>query len=211
MIMYEKNTVNKNKDERIHTSERSGELVNSMIRFVAAATALSVAVTLPGMAKELDNLLKALDTRLDERERQQKIRRTIYYMKSRGLLAGEYEHGLHLTDKAKRRLEQVELDDVTIQPATVWDGKWHITIYDIPEEYRQARASLTARLRQIGCFQLQKSAWITPFECREIIEAICTRYGIDRYVTYFQVIELANDQALLKRFAKKYPGINFSR
>ncbi len=99
-------------------------------------------------------------------------------MKNRGYLAGDYEHGLQITDKARRRLSRVRLSDIIIQPQKVWDKTWRIVIYDIPEEHASARRNLTRQLRCMGCFQLQRSTWITPFPCRSEVEAIRAQYHI---------------------------------
>lgn len=189
----------------------TSKVIDEIVRFGATAGAITAAFVAPNILRSLKQELNVLYKHLDARERERELRRVIYYMKSQGLLVGRYEHGLQLTAKAKRRLAKIELARLTLHEPAEWDGLWRIVIYDIPEKHRQARRNLTSELRRLGCFQLQKSAWITPFACRDSIAAICAWYNIDTFVTYFEAINLDNERVLLDRFRKKYPHTGFVR
>ena len=77
--------------------------------------------------------------------------------KSRGYLAGEYEHGLELTAKAVRRLAKIQLNEAAIYPTPVWDHNWRIIVYDIPQDRKAARQFIAAYLRRIGVFSYRKA------------------------------------------------------
>lgn len=195
--------------ETIHRKDVTAKMVDEIIRFGSFSAFVSAGLLLPNLVQALEKPLRHLFHTLDERERAREIRRVVYYMKSRGYLAGDYEHGLQITDKARKRLERVRLCDVVITPQEIWDKTWRIVIYDIPEEHAVARQNLTRQLRIMGCFQLQKSTWITPFPCRNEVNAICSQYNIDTYVTFFEAHWLDNDSGLIKRFQTKYPDTQF--
>lgn len=187
----------------------TSKVVDEVIRFGALGGMIGSVIIAPGMARALDKPLQKLWRNLDARERERRLRKVIYKMKENGYLAGQYEHGLRITQKAKDRLAKVELDKLAAKPQARWDKKWRIIIYDIPEEHKQARNALAARLRMYGCSQLQKSTWITPFPCRNDIEAITSQYGINQFISYFEAINLENAAPLLRRFRKKYPNTSF--
>lgn len=191
------------------TELRQAALIDGILRVAAYASALSVIVVAPNILRAIDKPLARLDKTLDERGRKRRIMKTVYYMKSRGYLAGDYEHGLRLTAKARRRLRKMDVDNLVIIPLPVWDGLWRVIIYDIPETHRTARIMLGAALRRAGCFQLQKSTWITPFDCRDIVGSISSYHDVERYVTYFEATHLDNARPLVRRFAKKYPATVF--
>jgi DNA-binding transcriptional regulator PaaX len=195
--------------EDVRRHDVTTKIVDEIIRFGSFGVFVSAGLLLPNLVQALDKPLHKLFAKMDERERAREIRRAVYYMKSRGYLAGDYEHGLQLTDKARRRLDRIRLSDVTIKPQDNWDKSWRIVIYDIPEKHAFARQNLTRQLRVIGCFQLQRSTWITPFPCREEISALCSQYHIDKYVTFFESHWLDNASGLLKRFQIKYPHTKF--
>lgn len=164
----------------------------------------------PNLPIALEKPLRRLLKHLDKRECQREYQRIVYNLKAQGYLAGDYEHGLQLTDKARARLAQREADIHPIHSQKSWDHQWRIIIYDIPEKSKSARNALAHILRTIGCFQLQKSAWITPFPCRKDIETIAAKYEVDQHITYFETTSLDNAKPLMRRFQKKYPQTRFS-
>ncbi len=185
-------------------------MVDGIIRFSAYAAAVSAIVMAPNIVRALDKPLAQLDKSMDARRRHREVMKAVYYMKAHGYLAGDYEHGLQLTPKAKRRLQRMQTETITIDTPASWDGVWRIIIYDIPESKKLARQNLTRLLRRAGCFQLQKSAWITPFACRESVVTVAATYEIDQFITYFEAHYLDNAAPLVRRFAKKYPHVKFT-
>lgn len=190
-------------------SLRRSDLVDGILSAATTIGVLSAGLIAPNIVQALDTPLKKLDKSFSKRRRKREIMKTVYYMKSRGYLAGDYEHGLQLTDKARQRLKKVQQQSAIIVSPEQWDSVWRIVIYDIPETHRSGRIMLAAALRRIGCFQLQKSTWISPFDCRDIVAAISAEYGIDQYVTYLEARYLDNPKPLIRRFAKKYPATKF--
>ncbi len=187
----------------------TSKIIDEIIRYGTLGGLIGASLFAPGMSQALDKPLRRLTRHLDENERRRELRRIVYGMKARGYLVGEYEHGLQLTEKAKARLATADIDRLEVQPQQIWDKKWRIIMYDIPEEHKYARDALTTRLRRYGCFQLQKSTWITPFPCRKDIETITAHYGINAFVSYFEAINLDNQAPLLRRFKTKYPSTKF--
>lgn len=185
-------------------------VVDHVLRFGAYGAVLTSGILLPNLVKSLDGPLRKLDKQLDEKARRREILKTVYYMKSRGYLAGEYEHGLQLTGAGKRRLKRVELSELKIVAPPQWDSIWRIVFYDIPESHRSGRQALAAAMHTVGCFQLQKSVWVTPFPCRDVIETLAASYDIDQYITCIEATYLDNAAPLKARFAKKYPQTSFS-
>ena len=188
----------------------TSKIIDEILLFGVTGTALAGGLLAPNLLIALDKPLRKFWKHLDQREKERELQRVIYGMKAHGYLAGEYEHGLQLTQKAKDRLLQIEFDSLAVEPQSVWDKQWRIVIYDIPEARKAARNALTEKLRIYGCFQLQKSTWITPFPCRKDIAAIAANYDVDSYVTYFEATNLDNAAPLIKRFQKKYPHTKFS-
>ncbi|MFZ1249043.1 MAG: hypothetical protein WAQ24_01840 [Candidatus Saccharimonadales bacterium] len=189
--------------------ETTAKVVDEIIVLMATSVAIASAMVLPNILLGLDKPLKLLYRKMDKRAREREARRIVYNMKAQGYLVGSYDHGLHLTDKARRRLEKATLDKLQIEPTPRWDHTWRITLYDIPEKHKTARNALHDRLRMVGCFQLQRSVWITPFPCRDIVETITSQYGVDEFVTYFEAAHLDNETAMIRLFAKKYPHTKF--
>lgn len=187
----------------------TSQLVDDVVCFMATSGLVTATVLAPNVVIALRTPLRKLYSTLDRRQREREAWRVVYYMKSQGYLAGDYEHGLQLTEKALRRLRQIQLDDLVIVPLRRWDGFWRVVSYDIPEDKKSARNAFGNRLRQMGCFQLQRSVWISPFSCREQVAVAAAHYGTDEHVTYFEARNLDNEAVLRRRFSKKYPTTKF--
>lgn len=191
--------------KRVETSH----IIDEVIRYSATGAVISAGIVAPGLllvlAKPLTALLDTLDTRAHERE----VKRLIYYLKDRNYLYGSYDHGLQLSETGRRRLQRIELDDLVIDPPCVWDKRWRIVLYDIPESHRRNRANMRAYLKRLGMFQLQKSVWIHPFPCREAVESIAAHWRVDQFITYFDATNLANEKALLAHMKDHYPSTRF--
>jgi len=186
---------------------RTTRLVDEVIRYAALSGMLTAVILAPNAVKALDKPLRALDKKLDTRQREREAQRIVRYMKQKGYLSGDYEHGLQLTTKAKKRLKQIELQEIQIHMPEKWDKIWRIVVYDIPEIKRYARHQLSTGLRRLGCHQLQRSTWVTPFPCRDEISAVAAHFAVDTFISYFEVIKLDNEEVLVKRFKEKYPAV----
>jgi DNA-binding transcriptional regulator PaaX len=188
----------------------TSKIIDEILLFSVTGAAMAGSLLIPNLLIGLDKPLMKFWKHMDKRQKEHELQQIIYGMKSRGYLVGEYEHGLQLTEKARHRLQKIGFEALQATPHKRWDKLWRIVIYDIPEEHKAARNALTQKLRNYGCFQLQKSTWITPFPCREDIATITAHFGVDTYVTYFEAIHLDNAAPLIRRFRKKYPDTRFS-
>ena len=194
-------------------NETMSLFIDDVIRFGALTATTGAVLLAPNIMAALDKPLRKLAKRLDARDdelwRARELKRVISYMKSQGYLAGDYEHGLAVTTKAKKRLEKRETEHRMAKPQQVWDKVWRIVIYDIPNEHAAARHEIRRKLRGYGCFHLQRSVLITPFPCFDDIAAMALTCHVTPYISYFETSKLANDAVLIKRFAQKYPETRF--
>lgn len=189
--------------------DRTASIVDRVLEFGLSAGLIASSFVLPNILIAFDKPMRTLYKTMDRRERERELRRIVYYMKEKGYLVGEYEHGLQLTDKAKHRLAQSTIRNLKIKALKTWDKKWRIIIYDIPVEKNDARQALQEKLRRYGCFELQRSVLITPFPCLQDIRQMAAYFDVADEVTYFEAIEIANPEPLIRRFAHKYPETKF--
>lgn len=185
------------------------KVIDEILRFAVGIASTGSALFVPNILIGLQKPLDVFYSHLDEREKAREIRRIVYYMKDRGYLAGEYEFGLQITDKAKDILKKREIELLTITPQKVWDKKWRIICYDIPVSHSAARRALQEKLRSYGYFHLQGSVLITPFPCLDDIKTITAAYDVADYVTYFEAINLMNEKVMIRRFQKRFPQTKF--
>ncbi|MEK9196257.1 MAG: hypothetical protein AAB914_02705 [Patescibacteria group bacterium] len=190
-------------------NQKTSQILDHVLKFVITTSALGSAVLAPNIVVAIDKPLQKYYKNFDKRQREREAKRIIYYMKSQGYLVGEYEHGITITHKGKLRQATNNFGNLKIGTVHKWDKKWRIVMYDIPEKQGSGRRALTGKLRSLGFFQLQKSAWIHPLPCPEIVEEICSAYGVNKYVSYIEASHIDNDIVLIKRFQKLLPKTKF--
>ena len=178
----------------------SSAIIDNILRLVAAGSFVAAGLLLPGLVVALDKPLQKYLNRLDKRSRERELRRIVGYMKTQRLVGGSYQHGLQITDKGRERLKQSDFESPKIRKPAKWDKNWRLVFFDIPESQKTGRDHLTAKLRRLGFYQMQRSVWIHPFPCREIIESVCDMYSVDQYVTYVETGYIDNQKELIKKF-----------
>jgi DNA-binding transcriptional regulator PaaX len=184
-------------------SDTRQAVMDGVLRFVAGGGFLTTVLLAPNAAQMFDKPLTKLLARLDERSRDRELRRAVHYMKQRGLITYEtrdYQNGIRLTPKGKKKLEERNIDALAIARPDAWDEKWRLVFFDIPEDLKTRRNALSRRLRWLGFQQLQKSIWIHPFPCRSELEALTEYIGIRKFVTYVEISQIDGDPQLRRRF-----------
>jgi len=105
-----------------------------------------------------------------------------------------------LSDKGKVKALTYYFNQIKIKK-DLWDKKWRIVFFDVPEKYRWGRNAIRNKLREIGFYELQKSVFAFPFHCEDEIDFIIEYYGMRKYVRY-AVIDYIDDDAHLKDIFK---------
>ncbi|OGZ22287.1 MAG: hypothetical protein A2W55_01210 [Candidatus Nealsonbacteria bacterium RIFCSPHIGHO2_02_38_10] len=104
-----------------------------------------------------------------------------------------------LTEKGKNRALTYDFDNIKIDKQN-WDGKWRLVIFDVPEYKRSGRDDLREKLKELGFYELQKSVWICPYNCKNQIDFIIELFGLREYVRFAVVDSIDNELYLKKIF-----------
>lgn len=109
---------------------------------------------------------------------------------------------IELTHKGKIIIRQYKLDELKLNPPKKWDRKWRVIIYDIPHRFKKARDGFREKLKQLGLYQLQKSVWVSPYDCLAEIEFLAGVFNLDlnEHVFYFSTLEIPHESKLKKWF-----------
>ena len=115
------------------------------------------------------------------------LSQAIARLREQGLveLISDKDMVLRLTDEGKTKALLVSLQ----QQEDIWDGRWRIVIFDIPEKRRIARDLLRYRLKQWGFAPWQQSVWVTKKNCTKPLREYIKKIGIMDWV---MVIESDN-------------------
>jgi len=178
----------------------SSALIDNLLRLIALAGITSAILLAPNAVQMLDKPLQKLFKKLDENEQKREIAKVLMYMKYKKLITDNYEHGLNLTPKARKRLKQLSFDEISIPKPRKWDKKWRIVFFDIPEDIKSQRDGFAAKMRILGFKVLQRSVFVHPFPCNEEVARIAMHYHVRRYISYIETDHIDNESILLRRF-----------
>ncbi len=132
----------------------------------------------------------------------ERIRKTMNSLVQRGLISHTVRHGgtaVLLTKEGRRYLTRLSLDDFQL-PKGVWDQKWRLILFDIPEDRKKARTAFRQHLKSLGCFHLQKSVFAYPYHCRDEIHFLTSFWDVQRYVQYIEASTLGTAEKRALRF-----------
>jgi hypothetical protein len=175
---------------RSHSSEgyRKGELAKEILLMIAAGVAIPAALLMPNTPIALKPLLRALTERW-ELGKTKNFVRSITCLKRRRLVSVGEKDGqqiLTLSENGNKRVLQFDLDKIVIRRPRKWDGYWRLILFDIPERQKLGREALRSKLKQLGFYQLQKSCFIHPFDCKSEIVFISEIFEVAPYVNFIK-------------------------
>ena len=78
-----------------------------------------------------------------------------------------------------------------------WDGKWRMVAFDIPNSCQKGRKALHYRMKMGGFYELQKSIFLYPYDCKKEIDAFVKLFKLEKYVC-FGLLDHVNVQEKIK-------------
>ena len=76
-------------------------------------------------------------------------------------------------------------------------------IFDIREERKILREKVRNTLRCIGFEKLQKSVWVYPYDCEDLITLLKADFKVGKDILYIIADKIENDRWLKKKFGLK--------
>jgi len=134
---------------------------------------------------------------------EQRVYETISRMRRKRLIEFREMRGKRyprLTKLGQEHMQRLQIGAVQIVKPRVWDGKWRIVIFDIRENQSSIRTKVRRLLQQLGFLQLQKSVWVHPYDCEELITLIKADLQIGRNILYIIADVIEYDKPLREHF-----------
>ncbi len=116
--------------------------------------------------------------------------------------SGDNKIKIELTHKGKLLVREYNLDNLKLNKPKIWDKKWRIIMYDIPDYHKKARDAFRFKIKQLGLYPLQKSVWVSPYDCLPEIEFLCAIFDIDINSHVYQITtnEISKEREIKKWF-----------
>jgi len=175
------------------------EIAKDIFYTLMTAGAISIAATSPYFIR---NLMKGL--KLSKKYKKKKMQDTLYILRRKGYIDIVKENKqiyIALTKEGKRKAGWLQINDLKIRRPKKWDRKWRIVIFDISHMRRFYRDAFRGKLKELGFYPLQKSVWVTPFNCQDEVNLLKSFFALkEREVRLITAQKIGEDKKLRKIF-----------
>lgn len=163
-----------------------------ILKTVFATTILSVALMAPNALQ----LFRFLDSR-KKTDAAFRLRAKANEMIRKGFIV-QTKSGLSLTEKGQAAL--LKYHGFQIKRPKRWDGTWTIVSYDVLDKKKSIRDAVRFYLKRIGFHQLQKSVWVFPYDCPELIYLVKTEWKLKDELVYIRAKYISREKELKEYF-----------
>lgn len=132
-----------------------------------------------------------------------RLRESVKRLRKQKLVEIVYKDGeplVKITDQGRIRALRYKLSEMRIEKPKVWDRKWRMVIFDIPEKFKRMREIFRQHLKIMGFYPLQKSVWVHPYPCFDEIEFLRQIYHVGISVTYVVAEKIEGSEDIKFRF-----------
>lgn len=160
---------------------RQSEIGKQILRYLIIGGGLLLILSSPAGTRRL---LKQIPKELRKYKKAQLLR-AISKLRERNLVTHVMEQEniitVSITSDGKKQLKKFDFDNLSIERPKMWDKRWRLVIFDIPEDKKLAREALRQKLKDLGLIKLQDSIWVTPFSCEKEIGLIKSVFSLSDY------------------------------
>jgi DNA-binding transcriptional regulator PaaX len=82
----------------------------------------------------------------------------------------------------------------------LWDKKWRMIAFDIPNTHRKGRDAIRYRLQSAGFYELQESMFVYPYNCEKEIRDLISLFNLEKYVRLALIDYIDGQENIKKRF-----------
>lgn len=198
-IDWEKASILFKKSDELKGETKTFPSARNILKVLAAVGTIGMIFVFPGAAPALGALVLG-----QKQYTRWQTKQVISGLGKRKYVKIEYlDDGrvrVKITKRGFVRALTYEIESMQINKPKIWDGKWRVVIFDIPQKYGRVRDLFRMRLRQLGLYQLQESVYVSPYPCFDEIEFLRELYGVSFTVQYMLVEKLEDDQYLKDHF-----------
>lgn len=144
--------------------------------------------------RKFDQLQDITDTQL---------RRSIYHAIGKKYITLTNEKNgttIRLTTSGKQLAGKAAIELLRPAVPVIWDKKWRIVLFDIPEKFKKSRDGFAGNLKRIGFTQIQKSAFAFPYPCFEELAVLTDFHKVRSFVTCILAEQLEHSKQLEKLY-----------
>lgn len=179
------------------------EIAKQIFLILGVAGVVVVVAAAPGVVLAL-KLFEQSGRRFPKNYKPKNAARSLRELTKNKFIEIKQKHGtfeIKLTKKGRERFKDVQLRDLQIPKHFLWDKKWRIVIFDIPDKsYRRAREVLREKLKEWEFYPLQKSVWVYPWPCEDEVQLVAELYGVSPFVNIVVADKIVDDISVREHF-----------
>lgn len=131
------------------------------------------------------------------------IKRDLYRLRKQKIIKFEKSrdnYKIVLTDEGKKIYLRFNYEKMRLNKKQVWDMKWRMILFDIPNKKKWARDAFSYRMKELGCVRFNNSVWVYPYPCEKEINFLASYWGVEKFVHFAIVSKITNEEILKKHF-----------
>lgn len=166
-------------------------VTKGVLVLLGAGAVIGLALMFPGIGFLYKEINKA---KWEAAKKRGSLKSTIKRLEKQQLISWSEQNGetkLILTDKGRKRVLQYKIDELKVKKPNKWDGWWRVIIFDIPEEEKVAREFFRNKLKDMEFYQLQKSVFVCPYECKDEVDFLSHTFEVAPYVHIIKAKEIS--------------------
>ena len=171
---------------------------DSVLKLVAAGAFVASGLVAPNILKLAKPLIRDLSTYTTWKNYNiPYLRRKLKRMQRQELVEFKLEGTtqiITITTKGRKRILKFALNEMSIQKPAIWNGRWWLVTYDIPQKKHSLRDVIAEYLRAWGFYPLEKSVYLHAYPCENEIVFLREYLEVADYVRIFNVSKIENDQ-----------------
>jgi len=173
------------------------KITKIILKSLVAGVLFTTVLVLPGLA-QIYTLFRPKYAR-----DKYKINRSVRNLQKQKLIHIHSKNGkdvVEITEMGKKKVLAYDLADMRIQKPKRWDGWWHVVIFDIPENKRNARRAINIKFKEMGLYSLQKSTFVSPYPCKDELDFIGNYFNVSNNIIYIKAKEIGANANIKKYF-----------
>ncbi len=194
--------------ESIFKNVVENKTVKQLGKIILAAAFISgaivIAVAAPNIIGALGRLHQSFKKNKHRQSNNQKIAlKTLQNLQNNKLIEKTIQGDkimFTITPQGRAVFLKRHIYELKVNKLGTWDKIWRVVLFDIPNAAGKQRDLLRDRLKKMGFYQFQKSAFIIPYPCRRELEAILEYYNLFDYVTYLETSCISGEQKCRQYF-----------
>ncbi len=200
-LLIKKSIKQRRRLEEIETRRRKGQLMMQILAILAIGISIPAVALIAPNAPIAVYYIRKIIRRLKTDKKG--FIKSIKALKKQNLITIKHKGDnavIEITEKGKKKILSYSIDLIQLPKKLKWDGYWRVIIFDIPNKLNQARRALSSTLRNLKCYQLQKSVYIYPFEIKDEIDFISSLFGVYEYIVYIKAKEIEGEEIVYEYF-----------